>query len=79
MHLEVGVVQRVEEAQALDVIHVEVREEHVDPAHAFGQARREPADPGAGIEHEELTGVVAHLDARRVPAVAHGVGARARE
>ena len=65
-----------EERQALDVIPVHVREQHVVLARlAAGLARElvaELAHAGAGIDDHALSGRRAHLDARRLAAVSHG-------
>src|SRR5205823_5971563 len=72
-------VRRREERQALDVIPVHVREQHVVLA---GLAARlahelvaERAQTGAGIDDQRLAGGGAGLDARRLAAVAHGPSA----
>ena len=72
-------VRRYEEREALDVIPVRVTDEEVDgerPATEVAH-QRQPERPqaGAGVEDEHVT-ARAHLDARRVSAIARRVGTR---
>ena len=46
--------QGAEEAEALDVVHVEVGEEHVDRRPVPGRAVAEPPDAGARVEHDQV-------------------------
>jgi hypothetical protein len=71
-----GLIQRPEEAQALNVIHVKVSQEHVHTPGLRAQGRTETSDPRAGIEDEHSTVGPAHLDARRIPPVPVRLGPR---
>ena len=79
VHLEPGAVERVEEPETDDVIHVEMREQDVDALRLRRQRRAEAADPRAAVEDEDVIAGDAHLDAHRVAAVAHGLGSGRRE
>src|SRR6185436_17266481 len=76
--LQIGASERREETEALDVIHVQVREQHVDAALCRRDDLSQAPDPRAGIEDEEVI-AIADLDARSVAAEAHGVGPRGSE
>ena len=58
------------------MVHVQMGEEHVDPGEIRRQLGAEPADAGAGVEHQHRAVVAAHLDARGVAAVVRGVRSR---
>ena len=61
-----------EEAQALDVIHVQVRQQDVEPAWLLvGIAHA--AHPGARVEHHDRAVAALDLGARGIAAVAHRV------
>jgi hypothetical protein len=62
VHLEARLVERPEEAEAQDVVHVEVAEEDVDPPQVALLAIHSP-DPGAGVEDTEAARRGPHLDA----------------
>ena len=73
---------RVEERQALDVVPVEVGEQHagavaVEPA-LLGEVLAVVAQPGAEVEDDGIVTVGVDLHARRVPAVAVELVAVAR-
>ena len=72
VHVGSGPEQRLEEAQPLQVVQVQMREEDVDLGPRGRRERgAERAHAGAGIEHEDMPALEAHLDARGVPAVAN--------
>ena len=79
VHLESGIEQRAEEPEALQVIEVQVRQHDVQLAIVAVHAHTERTHPGARVEHDPVAAVEPHLDAARVAAVAHGVGARCRQ
>ena len=78
VHFEVGTEQWREESEALDVIHMEVREQHVDAAHVGRQLDTQSAQTRARVEHDARVGVRARLElhARCVAAVTDRVGSR---
>ena len=70
VHRHVRVPERREEAKALEVVEVQVRQEEVDPPRAApDEVEPERADAGARVEHERRLAVEHHLDAGRVAAV----------
>src|SRR5581483_11649632 len=71
--LEARLVERPEEAEADDVVHVEVGQQDVDPPQPAGRPVDGP-DPGPGVEDAQRPRLRPHLDARRVAAVAGGLG-----
>ena len=79
VQLRLLVPDRAEEAEAFDVVDVQVREQEVDRLRAAAQGRAEPADAGARVEDEQRPVREAELDARRVAAVRHRVRSRCRE
>ena len=71
--------ERREEAEALEVVEVQVGQEEVDRAVCrVEEVEAKRADTGAGIQDERRVVVEQHLDAGRVAAVRHGVGAGGR-
>ena len=74
--LGAGDVRRREERQPLDVVPVDVREQHmVMPRFTAGLARElvaELAHAGAGVDDHGLSGCRAGLDARRLAAILDG-------
>src|SRR5580698_16165 len=72
---------RGEEWQTLDVVPVRVREEDVPtdrlPVRAVDQRATELANARAGVQDDQEAIRRAYFEARRVPAIAHGLGARA--
>ncbi len=74
--LDRGIEQRPEKAQALDVIHVQVGQQDVDPAQRARERGAEPAHARPGIEDQH--GAVMALDGntRGVAAIAGGPGPR---
>ena len=82
MDVHALVVERCEEPQPLDVVHVEMGEQHVDAVLRVarsGSSAAPAADAGAGVEHEHRLIVRPHLDAGGVAAVARGLGAGRRD
>src|SRR3954469_17828209 len=72
MQLDLGVVQRREEREALQVVEMKVTQHDVDDAHIFGhQARTKSADARTRIEDGDRTVRKPQLYTRRVAAVAH--------
>lgn len=66
-----------EEAEALNVVEVEMAEQHVDPLDAsLGNGHTERAHASAGVEHQDVSARALHLDTRRVAAVPDGLGSR---
>ena len=78
MHLGRLAPERLEEAEPLHVVEMEVGQEDVDPLGA-PELGAEQLDPRACIEDHGDTVVRADLDARRVPSVADGRLTRCRE
>ena len=71
--------ERPEEAKPLEVIEVQVREEHVELAStALEELDAELSDPGAGVEHEDGPVGQRDLDARGVAAEFDRLRARCR-
>ena len=68
MQLGLGVPERLEEAEALQVVEVEMGEQEVDGSGWLPPERKtQLADPGARVEHDERALVQPHLDAGRMP------------
>ena len=79
-HRRGGVEERLEEAEPLDVVEMQVRQEEVEVLDAVGDDRlAQRAGARAGVQHHRPAGRRAHVDARRVAPVAHRGGARCRE
>jgi hypothetical protein len=72
--LEAWTSERVEEAEALDVVEMKVGEQDVDPPNVGTDGGSESSDAGTGVEHDDAVGAGADLDARGVAAVAHRLG-----
>jgi hypothetical protein len=49
VNLEAGTEQTGEEAETDDVVHVQMREEHIDAPHLGRERRAENADAGTGV------------------------------
>ena len=79
VHLHSRAIQRTEETQAEDVVHVEVREQHVHPCQSPRQLRREGPNAGPRIEHDDPSLRSRQSHARRVAAVSGRRGTRRRE
>lgn len=73
MDLDIGTEDTSEEAQSLDVIRVQVCEEHVDALDAVDELVTEAANTGTGIEHDDIALTVADLDTGGVAAIADGL------
>ena len=79
LDVDAGREQGAEESEALEVVHVEVREHDVQLGREIRLHRdAERTHAGAGVEHECLTAFEAHLHARGVPSVLDRVGAGRR-
>ena len=75
-----GCERRQEEGQALDVVGVRVRQEQVEPERPLvREGQPKLARAGAAVEDEQRAVVGRDLDARRVTAVAQGLGAGRRD
>ena len=72
------VIERAEEAQSLDVVHVEMGEQDVDRLVSAGIGA-EPADARAGVEHQQRAVIASHLDCRGIAAVAGGLRSRSSD
>ena len=70
--LDIGIEQRAEETEALDVIHVEMAEEDVEPPYAIARSSSTWAIPEPGIEQETRAIAIHHQRRRGVAAVADG-------
>src|SRR3954451_2940077 len=71
MDLEIRPEEAGEEPESEDVIHVQVRQQDVDPLQLGRHRRAEYANAGAGVEHHERAWFfTAHLHARCVATVA---------
>ena len=66
MGLDTGGAEWTEERKALDVVHVQVREQDVDPPQRCGERRATAADARSGVEHEHGAIGRAYLDTRGV-------------
>jgi hypothetical protein len=78
VHLEPRLVQRPEEPQAEDVVHVEVGQQDVDAAEIGGPAVHRP-DARPGVEDADGAGGGPHFDTGGVPAIAGGLRPGARQ
>jgi hypothetical protein len=72
MDLDPRMIERAEEAKTLDMVHVKMGQQDVDPRQIRRQLSAEPANAGAGIQHQHGAVSGAHLDARGIAAVAGG-------
>ena len=70
--LDIWIEQRAEETEALDVIHVEMAEEDVEPPYAIVQVVLGMGNPRTRIEQETGAIVIDHQSRRGVAAVADG-------
>jgi hypothetical protein len=78
MGIDRRIVERAEETQALNVIHVKMSEKDVDSTGIRLNLFSQSADAGAGVENEQRSIVFAYLYGRGVPPVAHRIGPRNR-
>ena len=76
MQLDVRSEARLEEAEALEVIQVQVAQHQVDSTAVAAEAYAQRTDAGAGVEHDQRS-VGSNLHAGRVAAVPHRVRPRA--
>ena len=80
MDVEAGREQRAEEAEPLQVVHVQVREHDVELDRQVVLHRdAERPHTGARVEHQRVPALEPDLDTRRVAAVLHRVGAGRRD
>ena len=76
VNLDVGIKQRPEEPEALQVVKMEMAKQDVQlRARSRLQLDAEWPYPGAGVEHKDLSARKPHLNARRVAAVLDGIRA----
>ena len=59
MCIQLGVLERFEESESLDVVHVQVRQQQINAAQVRAQTTPEAPDPRPSIEHEQ--GAVLHF------------------
>ena len=71
MHLEIRPEERLEEAETLDVIHVQVGQQDVDPGNVALDRISEGADPSPRIENEQASVGGPYFDAGGVASVVH--------
>src|SRR5713101_4628234 len=69
MHFGLGVIQRREEVQALEVIHVQVCQQDIHTAHGARERRTKPTDAGARTKDEHGTVRPTHFHTRGVAAI----------
>ena len=75
-----GIEEKREEAEALDVVEVEMGEQQVEVVERFvGQGAAEIPDARACVDDDDRTAGASQLQARRVAAVTHGRLARCGE
>src|SRR5262245_25854429 len=79
MDLRARIVQRSEEAQSLDVVHMEERQEEIDTPDGSVELGAEAADAGPRVEYQHGSLRPTHLDARGIASVADGVGPGRRD
>ena len=70
---------RLEEAKALEVVHVQVRDQHVDATHLGGNLEAKGSNPRPGIEHEMLTLVADDKQRGGVASITNRAGTRRGE
>jgi hypothetical protein len=66
--VDLGVEERGEEREPEDVVHVEMREEHVDSIQSVGVLSQAP-DPGAGVEVQQPAAAGGDFDRRGIASV----------
>jgi hypothetical protein len=77
MDLAVGLVERPEEAQALQMVQVEVAEQDIDSRAGLAFKRKtEWAHSGPGVQDQDRSVLAANFDARGVAAVPESVRPR---
>ena len=76
MDLHTRPAQRREERQSLDVIHMQVGQQDVDPLEGGGQALPQGSDPGPRIEHDQRALFPLHGNTGGVSPVTGSIGAR---
>src|SRR5262249_19030735 len=75
MDLHARVEEWTKEPEPDDVVHVQMGQQHVDPAELCGQLASEGPDPRPRVQHEHGAVPAGHAYTRRVAAVASGGGA----
>jgi hypothetical protein len=63
-----------EEAKSLNVVHVQMGKQYVDPSGGSAQGRSKVTNTAAGVEDEQTPVSTAHFHARGVPPVARRLG-----
>jgi hypothetical protein len=74
VHFLVWTIQRFEKPQALDMIHMEVREKQIEAWYLGPYERSQASNPSASVEHDQRPILAANLDTRGIPAIAHRLG-----
>src|SRR5262249_21332753 len=70
MHFYLWVVEGCKKPQALEVVHVQMREQDVHAAERPGEYGAESADAGPRVEDEHRAVSAAHFHTRRIPTIA---------
>jgi hypothetical protein len=79
MELDLRVEQRTEEAEALEMVEVQMREQQVHGARLLvGEVQPERAQSRTRVQDDEVARLGPELDARCVPTGSNGIGARCR-
>ena len=77
MELDLRVEQRPEEPEPFEVIEVQMRKQQMYRARLFaGEMQPERAQSGSCVQDDEVAGLCAQLDARRVSTGSNRVGTR---
>src|SRR5262249_13135979 len=79
MYVDVGVEERSEEPEPLDVVHVQVGEQQVDAPERRRERAAEEPDPGPRVQDRDAVVLGPYLHAGGVAAVARGVRSRGGE
>jgi len=66
-----GLGERLEEAEPLDMVHVEMCQQEVDASYTAPHRRPQPLNPGSRVQDQEAVPVAPHLDTGRVAPVAN--------
>ena len=80
MHFDAGSEQRTEEAEPLEMVEVQVRQQDVNLVDRVAiDCDAECAYPGSGVENERGAAIQPDFDAGRVAAVAERLGTGSRQ
>jgi hypothetical protein len=77
MNLKPRIEEWGEEPQTLDVIHVEVGEQDVDPGWVIDEVSTDGSNPGSGVQDDNLSSRTVQFDRGRVTPISDGVGSAA--